>query len=72
MRLRSISARSEASHALPSMTSRVAAVAAMTIRKTASSLKKMRFFTFSSAGSENSRTGHEVPSRLSQVYSNAP
>ena len=48
MRLRSISVRSEASHAPPIMTSRVAAVAAMTMRKTARSLKKMRFFTFSS------------------------
>src|SRR5580765_4831739 len=50
VRLRSISVRSEASHALPIMTSRVAAVAAMTMRKTARSLKKMRFFTFSSFG----------------------
>ncbi len=45
VRLRSISVRSEASQAPPSMTSRMAAVAAMTIRKTARSLKKMRFFT---------------------------
>src|SRR6266571_7436380 len=50
VRLRSISVRSEASQALPSITSRVAAVAAMTIRKTARSLKKMRFFTVSSFG----------------------
>ena len=51
VRLRSISSRSEASQALPIMTSRMTAVAAMTIRKTARSLKKMRFFTFSSFSS---------------------
>src|ERR1051326_811245 len=37
--------RNEASQALPIIASRMTAVAAMTIRKTASSLKKMRFFT---------------------------
>ncbi len=50
VRLRSISVRRDASQAPPSMTSRVAAVAAMMIRKTARSLKKMRFFTCSSGG----------------------
>src|SRR5579872_3722987 len=49
VRLRSISVRNEASQALPIMTSRMTAVAAMTIRKTASSLKKMRFFNVSSS-----------------------
>src|SRR5579872_5300315 len=49
MRLRSISARMDASHALPIKTSRMAAVAAITMRKTTSSLKKMRFFTLSSS-----------------------
>src|SRR5580704_846558 len=48
VRLRSISWRSEVSHALPSTKSMVMAVAAMTSRKTARSLKKMRFFTLSS------------------------
>src|ERR1700758_2651203 len=48
VRLRSISARREASQAPPIMTSRIAAVAAITIRKTARSLKKMRSFTCSS------------------------
>src|SRR5271165_799851 len=43
-RLRSISLRTEASHALPNIRSMMRAVAAMTMRKTASSLKKMRFF----------------------------
>jgi hypothetical protein len=40
------------------MTSRVAAVAAMTMRKTAKSLKKMRFFTISSFGEVETRGGN--------------
>src|SRR5579863_8234838 len=62
VRLRSISARSEASQALPIMTSRMTEVAAMTIRKTARSLKKMRFFTFSSRYGRPSLRGLEAVS----------
>src|SRR5271157_269875 len=57
VRLRSISVRREASQALPSMRSRVTAVAAIAIRKAASSLKKMRFFTFASFGDLETVTG---------------